>query len=256
MNPAVGLDLYATNAFGITPATRLLSFFPDGDQVAVGANLKYTPDLGQNYAASFRQGPLVPRSARDTQLLLNGLTLTSADTLEPGMLHLRGGFGIGNGFTIAYGLTNDVQIELIGEEFREDLRFIDELSPEGRQQGFQIGPAAKIRFLDQVQGDPFSLSLKVSGLANFDTQVGILATELPVLYQANPRVALLFNPKVALVSSSFLVGLGLGVNYELYQGLQLIGEVTPLVTGEPVVWSAGLRYLNSKLNLGGGFVWE
>jgi len=37
-------------------------------------------------------------------------------------------------------------------------------------------------------------------------------------------------------------GLGLGVNYQLTDALQLIGEVTPVGDGDPTIWAAGIRY--------------
>lgn len=248
VNPNVGLDLYATNAFGTTPATRFLAFVPDGDQTAIGVNLNYTPDFGQGYASSFRKGPAVQLGQRDAALLLDGLSLTTADTLLPGMLRLRGGLGAGDGLNIAYGLTNDFQVELIGEQLREG----KDLNSDTYGPGFKLGPAIKLRFLDQVQGDPFSLGLKVAlGLDLFSTdRIGLFSAELPFLYRLSPQVALSFNPKAASVNGRSLAGTGLGINYALSKDLQLIGEFTPLFTGQTSVWSAGARYFNADLGLG------
>ena len=66
-SPTVGIDLYATNALGATPATQVLAFIPNGNQVSAGVNVRYTPDFGQGYPSSFRQGPLVPLLVRDKQ---------------------------------------------------------------------------------------------------------------------------------------------------------------------------------------------
>jgi len=248
VNPDVGLDVYATNAFGTTPATRFLSFVPDGDQTAIGVNLNYTPDFGQGYASSFRKSPTVQLGQRDAALLLDGLTLTSADTLLPGMLRLRGGLGAGDGLNIAYGLTNDFQVELIGEQLREG----KDLNSDTYGPGLKLGPAVKLRFLDQVQGDPFSLGLKVAlGLDLIsDDRIGLFSAELPFLYRLAPQVALSFNPKAAFVLERSVVGAGLGVNYGLSKDLQLIGEFTPLFTGQTPVWSVGARYFNTALGLG------
>lgn len=46
VNPSVSIDLAATNAFGITPASRTLAFLPGADQVGVMAGLSYTPNMG------------------------------------------------------------------------------------------------------------------------------------------------------------------------------------------------------------------
>lgn len=248
VNPAVGLDLYATNAFGLTPATRLLSFIPEGDQVAFGARLNFTPDFGQGYAASFRQGPRVRLSERDRQLLLDGFTLPSADTLLPQMLRLRAGIGAGTDFNLAYGLTHDAQIEILGTDFDEGEAF----NSINYGSGFKFGPAAKLRLLDQVQGDPVSLALKAGAVVDLSTegQLGIPFAAVPIQYRLTPDVALTVSPMAAFIRSEALVGVGLGINYALLKDVQLIGEFTPVVTGEPSVWSAGVRFLNPNLNLG------
>ncbi|NJM75335.1 MAG: pentapeptide repeat-containing protein [Acaryochloridaceae cyanobacterium RU_4_10] len=149
VNPAAAIDIYATNAFGTTPATQVLSFLPDGDQVAIAAVLNFTPDIGQNYAADFRNKPRVALTPRDKQLLLDGLTIPTADTLLPRTLRVRGGAGAGSGGSIATGLTNDVQIELLVDKFDSPGNGDLAITP------LKVGAAAKIRFLDQVQGDPF-----------------------------------------------------------------------------------------------------
>ena len=37
-------------------------------------------------------------------------------------------------------------------------------------------------------------------------------------------------------------GLGLGVNYEVFDGMRLIGEVTPVSDGRDPTWALGARY--------------
>lgn len=255
VNPAVGLDIYATNALGTTPATRFLAFLPDGDQVALSATLNYTFGKGSSYAPSFRPGKRVQLSKRDKQLLLDGLTLTTAATLEPGAIAVRaGGIKSELGFNIAYGLTNDVQLEVFGERVG---------NIPNRSDAFRLGGAAKLRFLDQVQGDPASLSVR--GAFAVDTSGdrgagGFFMIEVPATYHASSDVAFFVNPKVGFLGSAtslpilnrVVAGIGLGVNYALFgiDGLQLVGEFTPVLTGERSIWSAGVRYFNSDLNLG------
>ncbi|MBW4552320.1 MAG: hypothetical protein KME35_14610 [Aphanocapsa sp. GSE-SYN-MK-11-07L] len=251
INPAVGLNLYATNAFGATPASQLLAYLPDGDQVALVAGLTFTPDIGQNYQASFRSGPRVPLTERDRQLLLEGLTLTSANTLLPGMLRFRAGIGSGTGFGFAYGIANDAQLEVSGEQLGPGVDLIESINYSA---DFTISLATKLRFLDQTQGDPFSLAIKAAYAQGIVTREGRSRTsgfiELPFTYQPIPQLALFLNPKVGLISFTTPVGVGLGINYQIWEGLQFIGEFTPLITGEQSVWSAGFRYVIPKLNLG------
>jgi hypothetical protein len=239
-SPTVSIDLYTTNALGFTPATQLLTFIPNGNQFSFGLNLKYAPDIGQNYAPSFRKKPTVPLTSRDKQFLLNGITLTSADTLRMGMFSLSAGTGAGATFQAAYGMSDDAQLEFIGQQ-------LDDTGEKFAGSTFKLGVAGKLRFLNQAQGDPFSLSLR-GGFE--EAKVGIFTAEAPLLYQLNSKIAFMFTPKAGFFRSTRIVGLGLGVNYQPIKGFQLIGELTPLLTGGSPVWAVGTRYLHPKLNLG------
>jgi hypothetical protein len=246
VNPAVGLDLYATNSFGYTPATSILAALPDGGQPAIGFNLSFTPDFGQGYAATFRKEPLKELTPRDQQLLLDGFTLSTADTLLPRRLRLRGGIGEGLGFNVATSITNDVQLEFLGE----DVYNAAEISRQALGEAFKLGAAAKIRLLDQVQGDPFSLSIKGSFAQSLSEPIGYSAGELIFQYRPISQLAFTVNPKLGIRGDDKRVGVGLGVNYQLWKGFQLIGEVTPMATGEKTVWTAGIRYLDPKYKVG------
>jgi hypothetical protein len=254
VTPAVGVDLYATNGFSNTPATSFLAFIPDGNQLAIGANLTYTPNTGKNFASTFRQGTPVALSNRDTQLLLDGFNLASADTLLPGAFHVWGGLGSGTNVNVAYGVTNDLQVELFGQKFNRN----GDPTPlsKNSDSAFKLGAAAKVRFFDQVQGDPVSLGLKlaVSFVRTFnENSAGYFVLEMPTSYSLNPQLSFKFNPKAGFVSSESRFGLGLGINYALIDDLQFIGELTPLLksnTGQGSVWSVGLRYLYPQTNVG------
>lgn len=252
LNPRVGLEAYATNAFGATPTTSLLAFIPDGNEVLFGANVKYIFDSGQNYAANFGNRQNVPLSVRDTQLLLDGFTLSSASTLPPGKIRLNTGLTSGGNsrFTLAYGIANDLQVELPIEQFGGDLSSI--AADNSPNSGVKLGPGAKFRFLDQTQGDPFSLSAKVLGVRDFGSRprLGTLSVEIPVAYQPNNKTALFFNPKSAFFSAKERLGIGLGINQVISDKLQFIGEFTPVFSGNRSVWSTGLRYFEPRTNLG------
>lgn len=254
VNPAVGVDLYATNGFSNTPATSFLAFIPDGNQLAIGANLTYTPNTGKNFAATFRKGTPVPLSNRDTQLSLDGFNLASADTLLPGLFHIWGGLGAGTNVNVAYGVTNDLQLELFGQKFNKNG---DPTLSKNSDSAFKLGAAAKVRFFDQVQGDPVSLGLKlaISFVQSFNNanSAGYFALEMPTSYSLNPQLSFNFNPKAGFVSSESKFGLGLGINYALIDDLQFIGEFTPLFksnSGQGSVWSVGLRYFYQQANVG------
>lgn len=243
VTPRTGVDLYATNGFGITPATGILSFPPDGDNLLLGVKLNYTPDNGLGYRSSYRDTPLVPLSDRDRQLRLDGLTLTSANTLEPGTVALNAGAGTDGNYSVglAYSPDEALQIEAILEEFAED-DSVDPVDTAGDDLKYMVG--ARLQLLDQHQGDPVSLAARVLGGRDTSSgqQVGTIFVDVPVTFQANSRTALFFNPRLAAFGNQSNVGIGFGVNHEVARGLQLIGEVTPVFDGDRTVWAVGTRY--------------
>lgn len=250
INPRTGIEVYATNSFGATPTTSLLAFIPDGNEIIFGADIKYIFDVGQNYASSFGNEPDIPLSNRDKHLLLDGLTLSSASTLSPDKIRLTAGMGTGGNakFNLMYGLANDLQLEIPLEQFGNDDNLPD---PDSFGNGVKIGAGAKLRFLNQAQGDPFSLSLKVKGVRDFGERPnqGTLFFEIPMVYQNSHKTALFVNPKAAFYEAEERLGLGLGINQVLSEKLQLIGELTP-ISGHELIWSTGLRYFEPEADLG------
>ncbi len=250
INPRAGVEAYATNSFGATPTTSLLAFIPDGNEVIFGANVKYIFDFGQNYAANFGNKPDIPLTNRDRQLLLDGLTLSSSTTLPPDRIRLTTGMTSGGNakLNLYYGLANDLQLEIPIEQFGNDDNLPDS---ESFGNAVKIGAGAKLRFLNQAQGDPFSLSLKVKGVRDFGEKPnqGTLFFEMPVVYQNSNKTALFVNPKAAFYQQEERLGLGFGINQVLTDKFQFIGELTP-VSGHELIWSTGLRYFESEADLG------
>jgi hypothetical protein len=78
VTPRLAIDLLATNGMGVTPATRILAFFPDGNNDMYAVNVIWTPPTATN---------LIPRSYSDTPSDQkpddiadeSGFTLSSAD---------------------------------------------------------------------------------------------------------------------------------------------------------------------------------
>lgn len=246
VNPRMGAEVYATNSYGTTPTTGLLAFFPDGDEFQVGIRFKHVIDFGQGYAANFDNRPQAPLSYRDQTLLFDGFTLASANTLPTGKFQVRGGLGTHGSasFALAYGLTNDAQLELMVDQFGAS----DRISAQDVSgSGVKIGGAMKLRFLNQAQGDSLSLGFKLAGISEttFKGQslTGSLYTELPISYQLSPQTSISINPKGGFFGKVSRIGVGFGVNQALSDKLQLIGEYTPILSEGRDVWSTGLRFL-------------
>jgi hypothetical protein len=172
----------------------------------------------------------------------DGITLASADTLTPGIFVGRGIYGNHGSYAgiLQFSPDYDGQIDLSYEKFANDGSVAPGTVPSFNP-NYMIG--LKLRLMDQNNGSPFSLSTmaKLGRTAKGGFQ-GTFFVAMPMMYKAGDRLALMANPKAALWGSKEYFGLGLGVNYEVLPGLELIGEVTPVSAGQDVVWGTGLRY--------------
>ena len=243
VTPKVSLNLYATNGFGTTPATQILTTIPEGNKPQLGLQLNYTPDLGLGYSSTYRDEPLTPLSDRDRQLLLDGFTLTSASTLEPGQVALGAGGGTQSNYWLSatYSPDQDLQVEAILEDYGSS-DSVSSADTAGDSLRYMVG--AKVRLFDQVQGDFLSLSARLLGGRDFDSDstIGVIYGDVPMTYQVNDQTALMVNPRLAAFGDDVTFGLGFGINQEVADGWQLIGEVTPVFGGGRLVWAAGTRY--------------
>lgn len=245
-SPAVGVDLSITNRLGSTPATRLLAFPPNGGNIAVGLNVRYTPDIFADYPPQFRESAMVPFSEREKQLLFDGFILTTANTIGQSDFSLDTGLGPNYNFKIGYGLSNNAQLEFIGQQLADSNKAIGN--------SLKLGGATKLNFLNQGKGDPFSFGIRGAFEESSDQSdgVGAFTAEAAFTYSANDKIAFFFNPKAGLFGDNRILGAGLGINFQPFPGIQLIGEVTPMFSNDPTLWAAGARYMPPKTNFGVG----
>ncbi len=240
-SPKVALDLFATNGMGSTPATAITAFFPDGDTALFGAMINYTPGHRQGWPATYRDLGSTPLTQRQRGLQLDGFTLPSASTLSPGRLLASANGGSDGGWSgkLQFSPDYDGQIELAYEQYAND----GSVGPSQlRNFTKRYEVALKLRFMDQASGAPFSLSaLAQIGRDSSTFKTGVLYLALPMSYDISPRATLNLVPKGAAWGGVRKYGLGLGANFALNDNLTLIGEVTPVNDGDPVVWAAGLR---------------
>ena len=242
ITPKIALDAYVTNSVGMTPATSILTHWPDGDMVLAGARLTWTP--GSRYPESFRGVPN-PVTARHRNLQIDGFTVGSADTLEPGTVQASGWYGTDahSGVALNFSLDRDTEIDLIYENYAEDGTAPAALVPTTEPR-YMIGP--KLRFMDQNNGDAYSLSGRMlygrqiePGVAG----VGVFYLEILASYKVNDRLVLSMNPQLAGFGNTEIAGVGFGVNYELLDGLDLIAEATAVgLDATTPTWAVGARY--------------
>lgn len=242
--PKVALEGYVTNAVGITPATSILTFYPNGDEPMFGLRVLYTPNSTHKiHRSTYRPTPLADPTRRSLQLQQDGFTVGSASVLEPGTLHVGVSGGDQDNYAVfaSLGIDRDFQFDAIIEDYSNDGSLGPTDDPTPNSARWMAG--GRIRILDQHNGDPVSLSARVlGGRDTVDLDVGVIYVAAPMSYDVNDRVTLHAEPKFAAFGNTRIAGLGLGANFELFDGLQLMGEVTPVNDGRDPVWAAGARY--------------
>jgi len=245
LTPKAAIDLYATNGMGATPATQILTFFPDGDDIVVGARVTYTPGRGPGYRPNYR-GIVGERSERQKRLQFHGMTMASADTLDPGRIVAWGNYSTDghHGGGISFSPDYDLEVGLTGERFAQDGSVPGAFLP---STGGQYRIIGKLRFLDQHNGSPVSMAANLVAGRNLNSRVGSLYLSLPTSYQVNDRVTVAAEPKIGAWGNQRHYGIGLGANYELFEGLDVIGEGAVIDGANGNIWSLGARYTMKKL---------
>lgn len=242
VTPRVALDAFLTNSVGMSPATGILTHFPDGDMPLLGIQLSYTP--GESYRQSYRGRP-AELTERQQSRLHDGLTLGSPGVLQPFTFAPHAWYGTDDNYGIgmSFGIDRDFGADVYFERYSLNDSADPSLRPT-EELRYMFGP--KLRFLDQNNGDPFSLSgrLLFGRQIEKDTPgVGVFYLEGMASYDVNSRLTISANPRAAAFGKVEMFAVGGGVNYELFRGLELIGEASAVFgDGEDATWAAGLRY--------------
>lgn len=252
-SPAAALDIFATNGFGTTPATDIVTFYPEGDEVIVGVKLSYTPGLGQKYRKNFRGIRPEPLTARERHLQFNGITMNTADTLEAGTALVTGAYSSDGHYNAGVRVSPDHDLEF--GYYVENLENDGSRGPTrvlGRLDEIRWGIRGKIRILDQNNGSPFSMALNAEAGREFTSRFGAAYVSLPMSYKVSPRVTLMAEPKAAAWSGEKLLGMSFGANAELFDNFEVMAEATALSDGDTPTWAVGARYHLEGIGLPAG----
>ncbi len=242
VTPRVALEGYLTNGWGVTPATSIMTFWPDGDEVLVGGRLVYTP--GDKRSVSYRQLTLPPTQGQLNQQM-DGFTLGSAATLEPGHVRADLWYGSDNNAAAAFYFSTDrdTELQFIFEQYSDNPTAPAAIVPMTDVR-YMIGP--KLRFMDQNNGNAFSLAGRMlygRQISSASNKVGVFYSDLVANYRTRNGFSFTASPKIAAWGSTELVGLGLGVGYTFGNGLELMAEITPIARdNDETTWAAGARY--------------
>ena len=251
-NPRLALDLYATNtAASFAP----LSLTADRDFLGLGANIVFMPDI---FAPNRRVQDSSGTTLTDTELLTtDGIAFFDGGTIPSGKLSLQLQGGSQGVLTaIRYGVLKDLEIGT----------FLDYVA--GEIDESEQGISGKIRFLNQAENAPFTLSAAATAsltnepFVNFfendattfeslglekgvpiftpggdDADTGqriILTFALPMHYQINDSAAVWLTPIAGFVQRQGIEagGLNLGGAIALSQAISFTGEIGANFIGE------------------------
>jgi uncharacterized protein YjbI with pentapeptide repeats len=262
LTPRLGLDIFATNTFGTFGPVALTA---DRDNIGVGAGIVFMPGAApanqENYPNNF-EGQF---NKKDTPLTTDGLGFFDGGTVPAGkfLAQFQGG---NNGIMTAlrYGATRGLELGTYLDYVFGD---VDES---------EQGIAAKVRFLNQGDGAPFTLSLAASlGVGNqpifnipnndatsfansgkdksipfllggqLSEQNGlyIATVSLPVQYQFSRDTAIWLTPTLGYVQRSGLAvaGVNVGGSLRVFGDVSLLGEIGANFAGD------GNAFINNRL---------
>jgi hypothetical protein len=262
LNPRLGLDLFATNTFGTFGPVALTA---DRDNIGAGIGLVFMPSAvpanrdnnPNNFEGQFNQ--------KDTPLTTDGLGFFDGGTVPAGkfLAQFQGG---SNGIMTAlrYGATRDLELGT----------YLDYVF--GNVDESEQGISAKLRFLNQGDGAPFTLSLAATlGVGNqpifnipnndatsfansgknksipfllggqLSEQNGLyIATiSLPIQYQFSRDAAIWVTPTLGYVQRSgpTVAGFNVGGSLRVFGDVSLLGEIGANFAGD------GNAFINNRL---------
>lgn len=251
VTPKAAIDMFATNAWGASPATGILALSSDASDLAFGIRLDYTPFVGTArrdlYFDTYRASQLIPVTLRDQQLQVDGFTLASAATYSPKTFVAEAGYGSQDaiGTRFFYAPDQDVQLEvhLVNNPASSPDSDAEQIWQD--EWSYMIG--GKLRLLDQNYGDLMSLAGRVLAGRDFKKPtVGVFYASMPTSFDFAPAFTLNIDPRGAVYHDETIWGIGTGINYDIIPGLQLIGEYTYVNGGGDDIWAAGARYFFGK----------
>nr|WP_272209960.1 hypothetical protein [Marinicella sp. W31]MDC2875807.1 hypothetical protein [Marinicella sp. W31] len=229
VTPKAAVDIFATNGWGMTPATSIIALPPEADDIAYGIRLSYTPFVGKAtrdvYFDSYRVDMLSPITELELQRQIGGITLASADTLTPRSFVIEAGMGNRDfrDIHLAFSPDQDLQLDAIFSQYPGGGAIGNALSPWNDEWSYMVG--GKLRMMDQKYGDLFSLSGQVLAGRDFNKPtIGVLYGALPASLAISDKATLTLESKFAAYHSERLWAVGGGVSVRPFRDLELMGR--------------------------------
>jgi hypothetical protein len=219
-NPRFALNGLLTNGFGATPATSLLTL-PSDNRLGYSASFVLTPDAADT--------PQPPLTAFQRSLAKGGLSVNTAlvppdgesdfwlSSDSSGSIDSFWGYSFSNifQFDLSLSLPNNVP---------QDTTQAKNYSEDGSQ---NIRGGGKLVFLSPLRGAPIWAATHITfgrSIKSNNDAPGYLMAELMSTWEANSKLALHLNPKIAQSGAGNLWGLGISANIKFAPRWELIPE--------------------------------
>jgi hypothetical protein len=219
-NPRFTLNGLLTNGFGATPATSLLTL-PSDNRLGYSASFVLTPDAPDT--------PQIPLSAFQRSLAKGGLSVNTALVPPDGESDLwlsANSSGTTDAFW-GYSFSNIFQFDLSISHPNN----VPQNTPQAKsyaEDGSQnIRGGGKLVFLSPLRGDPIWAATHITfgrSIKKDNDAPGYLMAELMSTWEANSKLALHLNPKVAQSGVGNLWGFGISAHIKLAPRWELIPE--------------------------------
>ena len=226
LNPRIGLEATLTNGFGGTPATALLSL-PSANQLMYSARMVWNPQAADT--------PQLEFTKRSRSLSLGGVSVSTALIPPASVINAwANADDKGNLFgQVGWSASNDFQFILFDAGAFSQVSPITPLvSTYANDGGLNQRFGGKAVFLQQLRGAPLTASGAITLGRNYDSSSfqGYLFAEAIGTWEANKRLALNLNPKLAWSGVETPFGIGLSANIQLGTSFQLIPEINAVAT--------------------------
>ena len=239
LNPRIALQGQLTNGFGLTPATALLTL-PSDNRLGYSASFIYTPD-----AADTPQ-PALANAAISRPWRLNSQHSASANATSIAKVSAddKGSFDT----TIGFSISNIFHLDF----YRSELKNVPQTDIQARTYfandsttGYR--GSGKVVLSSPLRGAPIWSALRLSFGQSIDeindTVNSYLFAETPLTWEANSKVAISINPKLAWAGVGSLWGIGIGANIQLAPGWELVPEANIAMNSlKKINGTLGLRW--------------
>ena len=240
LNPRIALQGQLTNGFGATPATALLTL-PSDNSLGYSANFVFTTDAPDT--------PQPSLSPIQESLSLGGFTVNTALVPPDETKLIKVSADTNGNLDTIFGLSisNIFHLDFYRSETQDVPQTTDQARSYAGDSAVNLRGSGKAVLTSPLRGAPFWSALRISFGRNMDamsnTANGYLFAETPLTWEANSKIAININPKLAWADVGNLWGIGASANIQLAPRLELIPEANIILSSKAEINNTlGLRW--------------